>query len=191
MENITIKKKANLLFFVKSINNLNISQDGFTLIEMLIVLFIIGVLSAIIAPNWLGFINNRHLSIGQEQVYQAMRQAQSQAKNEKVSWHASFREQNNIVQWAVHPGTIHPSNASWNNLHENLRLDLETTLQQSNGVRRVQFDHFGTVKPPFGRITLSHKSGGKGKRCVFVSTILGTLRTSKENAKPKNGDYCY
>ncbi|MDM3849986.1 MAG: type II secretion system protein [Aphanizomenon gracile PMC627.10] len=167
---------------------------GFTLIEMIVVFLMIGILSAIAAPSWLGFINVHHLNIAQDQVYRAMREAQSQAKKEKLTYHASFREQNNILQWAVHAATIDPSNAQWNDLDASVKLDEdESTLDKlPNGVRRVPFDHLGTVKPPFGRITLSSKSGGKAKRCVFISTILGAMRTAKENPTPDSGNrYCY
>ena len=170
-----------------------IGQDtGFTIIEMMVVFLMIGILSAIAAPSWLAFIDIHHLNIAQDQVYRAMREAQSQAKKEKLTYHASFREQNNILQWAVHAATIDPSNAQWNDLDASVQLDTESTLQLSNGVRRVPFDHIGTVKPPFGRITLSSKSGGTAKRCVFISTILGAMRTAKENPTPDSGDrYCY
>jgi prepilin-type N-terminal cleavage/methylation domain-containing protein len=166
---------------------------GFTLIEMIVVFLMIGVLSAIAAPSWLAFINVHHLNVAQDQVYRAMREAQSQAKKEKLTYHASFREQNDIVQWAVHAATIDPSNAQWNDLDPSVKLDEdESTLDPlSNGVRRVPFDHLGTVKPPFGRITLSSKSGGTVKRCVFISTILGAMRTAKENPTPDSGKYCY
>jgi prepilin-type N-terminal cleavage/methylation domain-containing protein len=171
-------------------NNYN---SGFTLLEMTSVVLIIGVLSAIVAPGWLSFVNTRRLNIAQNVVYNAMRQAQSEAKKEKLTWQASFREQNGIVQWAVHPTSVNSSNANWNNLDSNIRLDDETTLQLSNGVRQIQFDYLGSVrKPPLGRITLSNKSGGTTKRCVFVSTILGAMRTAKEQDKANaNGDFCY
>ena len=161
----------------------NRSNSGFTFIETITALLMIGILSAIAAPSWFALIKTQHLNIAQDQVYRAMREAQSQAKKEKLTYHASFRTQNNILQWAVHPATIDPSNAKWNDLDASVQLDVvESTLQLSNGVRRVPFDHIGTVKPPFGRITLSSKSGGKAKRCVIVSTILGAMRTAKDNS---------
>ena len=169
----------------------NQDESGFTLIEMITSLLIIGIISAIAVPAGATLMKSRHLNVAQNQVYRAMREAQSQAKKEKLTYHASFREQNNIVQWAVHPATINPSNAQWNDLHTSVKLDEESTLQLSNGVRRVPFDHLGTVKPPLGRITLSSKSGGEAKRCVFVSTILGAMRTAKENPRPKDDKYCY
>jgi prepilin-type N-terminal cleavage/methylation domain-containing protein len=142
----------------------NQDESGFTLIEMITSLLIIGIISAIAVPTGATLMKSRHLNVAQ----------------------------NNIVQWAVHPATINPSNAQWNDLHTSVKLDEEeSTLQLSNGVIRVPFDHLGTVKPPLVRITLSSKSGGKAKRCVFISTILGAMRTAKENPRPDDGKYCY
>ena len=104
---------------------------------------------------------------------------------------ATPREQNSTVQWAVHPTTISPTNASWNNLDTNVRIDGETTLQQSGDVRKIQFNHIGHVNQ-LRRIIISSKNGGKAKRCVFsFSTILGAMRTSKEQSQAKSGKYCY
>ncbi|OUL37627.1 prepilin-type N-terminal cleavage/methylation domain-containing protein [Nostoc sp. T09] len=183
----------HLLYLLKLKNLFKNSQSsGFTLLELLAVILVISMLSAIAVPSWLTFVNIRRLNTAQDEVYRAMRQAQSQAKKEKLTWQTSFRENNGIVQWAIHPASVNPANANWNDLDANVRLHEETTLQQSNGVKRIQFDYMGSVdKPPLGRITLSSKHGGKAKRCVFVSTILGAMRTSKEQTTAEDGKYCY
>jgi len=170
----------------------NRSSSGFTILETLVIIVLIGILAALGIPNWITFVATRQLNTAQNEVYYAMRQAQRQATKEKSTWQASFREQNGIVQWAVHPATLNPSNANWNNLDGSVRLDAETTLQISNGVRQIKFDYRGNVKePPLGRIALSSKSGGKAKRCVIVSTILGAMRTAKEHTRADDGKYCY
>ena len=160
---------------------------------MLVVIVLVGILSAIALPSWLSFVNTRRLNTAQDQVYRAMRQAQSEAKKQKLTWQVSFREHNNIVQWTVHAASINSPIANWNDLDSNIVLDSETTLQQSNGVRQIQFDYAGNVtQPPLGRITLSSRYAGKAKRCVYVSTILGAMRTAKDRATTNpNGDYCY
>ena len=163
----------------------NRSNSGFTFIEMMTALLMIGILSAIAAPSWFALIKTQHLNIAQDQVYQAKREAQSQAKKEKVKYQASFRTQNNILQWAVHEekeSDLNNPMIKWNDLDDSVQLDPNSTLQLSNGVRRVRFDDIGGVIPPLGKITLSSKSGGTAKRCVIVSTILGAMRTAKDNS---------
>jgi prepilin-type N-terminal cleavage/methylation domain-containing protein len=186
---------------------LSSSTAGFTLLETITVVSIIGILSGIAAPNWLNFINRQRLNTGQSQVYQAMLQARSQAMLQKVTWQVSFRQaavgSQQVVQWSVHQANIIPAPNSWHNLDGNIRLDDETTLPNSKGVRRVRFNYYGcpvyqindecgqTSILSKGRLTLSAQKGGKTKRCVIVSTLLGALRTAKENPKKQDGKYCY
>ena len=176
----------------------NTCSSGYTVLEVLVVIVAVGILAAYSAPSWLAFIDNRRLNDASDKIYLALRHAQRQAQKTKTTWQFSLRvkENENIVQWAGHPETLNPDNTIWNSLDSNIVLDEETTLfkPKSSNVRRIQFDYRGSIKkPPLGRITLSSKHGGKTKRCVFVSTILGAIRTAKERDKPKKGtdDYCY
>lgn len=171
----------------------NSHSSGFSVIEILVVILALGTLSAIALPNWLGFVDVQRLNTAQNEVYRAMRDAQNQAKKHKLTWQVSFRQVNGIVQWAVHDATVNSAKANWNNLHSHIYLDEETTLKESNSIRQIQFNYKGNVtQPAFGRITLSSKYGGKAKRCVYISTILGAMRTAKErNRANRSGDFCY
>lgn len=42
-----------------------------------------------------------------------------------------------------------------------------------------------------GRIAIKHKNQDKPKRCVIISTLLGAMRTGKDQAKALDGKYCY
>ncbi len=72
----------------------------------------------------------------------------------------------------------------WNDLDDNVQLDPNSTLELDNGVRRVRFNDIGGLKSvsSLGKITLSSKSGGTARRCVIVSTILGAMRTAKDDS---------
>ncbi len=175
------------------------SSYGFTLIEMMITVFIIGILSAIVAPSWIGFVDARRLNTAQDQVYRAMREAQSNAKRDKSTWQASFREatvvfnqQNKVVtQWAVHPDGSTPAN--WNNLEDSIRI-VDTDINSSDpnlttlyfdsatNLYRIQFNYKGVPDGQWGKITLSTRNGGQAKSCVSVSTLLGAMKTAKDSA---------
>jgi hypothetical protein len=96
-----------------------------------------------------------------------------------------------VLQWVTHQEGTTPPDSFWNSLDPNVQLDPETTLRRVRGVWRVEFNHLGRVNGQLGRITLSGKSGGRAKRCVVVSTLLGTLRKASNRTTPRDGKYCY
>jgi prepilin-type N-terminal cleavage/methylation domain-containing protein len=184
------------------------STTGFTLFELLTVLSIIGILSVLIAPSWLSFLERHSLNTAQQQIHQAIREAQRKADQNQATWQASFREQSGVVQWAIHPaepGIFIPNNIIWHDLSRNVQIykekndkgKCETTLAQptpscpKTGPWRVQFNYKGNVNGQLGQITLVGKHGGKVKRCVYVSTLLGATRTGKEHPRSHNNKYCY
>ncbi|PSB29653.1 prepilin-type cleavage/methylation domain-containing protein [Stenomitos frigidus ULC18] len=164
---------------------------GFTLLETLIIVAIMGILFALMVPGWTSFTTAQRLNGGQEQVLLVMQDAQSRAKQSRVIWQASFQNPDGVVQWAIHPAGTTPATSLWSSLDAAIQMDAETTLQQSGLVRRVQFDHEGHVNGQLGRLTLSGKIGGKLKRCVIVSTLLGVIRTGRERTAMQDGKYCY
>jgi prepilin-type N-terminal cleavage/methylation domain-containing protein len=166
---------------------------GFTLQELLVVITVMGILAAIAAPSCLDLYNTFRVNAGRSQVHQIIRQAQREALRHHVSWQASFRDVNGTVQWAVHPVTTLPASANWQNLNAGVRIDVAaTTFVPSSGIYRTQFNHKGHANV-LGRLTLSTAtSGGKIKRCVVVSTLLGAVRDGRGHPRPdQNGRYCY
>lgn len=150
-----------------------------------------GVLAAIAAPSWIAFKDRQTLNTAQDAVFLAMRDAQTQALQTKGTWQASFRENQSVVQFAIHSAKADPNTAAWQSLDPAVRLDTETTLRESGGVRRIQFNYRGHVNGQLGRVTLSSKNGGTTKRCVITSTLLGALRKSREQSKSVGGKSCY
>ncbi len=174
------------------------SAPGYTLIEVLVVIAIVGILSAIAAPSWLAFTNRQRLNASHSSAYTAIRSAQSNAKRDKLMWQVSFRNTPDTAQWVVHPTppsgmtAAYWDNLPWQNFDANVRIvdDTEpqprTTLTKLSAVPepdvyRAQFNAKGEPNGlgEMGRITLTTRNGGR-KVCVIISTLLGKLRSESD-----------
>ncbi|HLO49841.1 MAG TPA: hypothetical protein VK211_15600 [Kamptonema sp.] len=175
-----------------------LSVAGFTIIEILIIILMLGIFSAIAAPSWLAFINNNNLRISQDRIYWAIRTAQSNAKRDKVEWQASFRQVGNVVQWAVHPANLSGgktlndfptsqfnslAQSTWYNLPQKIAIDsTKTTLTKvdtnnvkkssgtisSDTIYRALFNHKGC---PLMDIGQECGPGGLGKITLYQPDI--------------------
>jgi prepilin-type N-terminal cleavage/methylation domain-containing protein len=170
------------------------STIGFTLIEVLVVMAMIGILSAIAAPSWLGFANNQRLISAQSRAFSNLRLAQSSAKRNQTIWQASFRNMPDVAQYAIHPeipSTIDENywnSLSWQNFDSSIMIDDDsTTFKKLSGssmpadVYRVLFKSQGSVNGQLGKITFVTRNSDR-KKCVIISTLLGAMRLAENNA---------
>ncbi|WP_370587979.1 Tfp pilus assembly protein FimT/FimU [Trichocoleus sp. FACHB-591] len=168
------------------------SNRGFTVLELLVTIAMVAIVSAIAAPSWLAFINNQSLIATQDQVQRSLHDAKRSAKQNKATWQVSFREPNGTGQWVVHPRSANIHTLSWRNFDSRVNIDEnETTFLESGGVWRIQFNYRGHVNGQLGRLTLVLRQGGKAKRCVITSTLIGAIRTAKERPTQQDGKFCY
>jgi prepilin-type N-terminal cleavage/methylation domain-containing protein len=166
---------------------------GFTLVETLVVAVAIGVLAASAVPGWSAFWQRQKLTVVQGQVYDILRQAQATAKLKHLKQQVSFRNQGDQIEWVIHPTTVNPTTLiTWQRLEPGVQVDSESRPQPASGIYRIQFNHQGDVNGSLGRITVSMVNTPLPKRCVFISTLLGAMRTGESRAKPdSNGMWCY
>lgn len=147
------------------------TAQGFTLLEVLIVVFIIGILAAIGGPSWITMVNNSRLSKAQDAIALAVRDAQRQALVNKTTRQVTVKQDNptSKVQWAVHPDETDPT--LWQNIEEDrLIIDPSSTTISFND--RGETENTGTM-------LISLQNGGGQKRCVIVQTLLGTVRKAQ------------
>lgn len=160
-------KLSNPVLAVKprQFSQLSHSTSGFTLLEVLVAVIIIGILSAIATPSWLAFVNRQRINKANDSILLALQDAQRKAKKRKLSYSVSFQTANQIPQIAVYPG-ITPIN--WQNLGADLDIKsgqilLGTNLINNNTTsntvnygaafnsrqpQTITFDYQGTLELP-------------------------------------------
>lgn len=168
-------------------------DGGFTLIELIVTVLVLGILASIAAPSWLAFINNQRVRTVNDRVLQSLRSAQSEAKRTKRDVTITFNtpatdpptvkfdpplatggsEQKLNAGGEIKPGTI--------SLLTNATTPVDTNVLANS----IVFDYQGNVKkfPATGRFvvtvnpSISPNTGAK--KCVIVETIIGGMRTDE------------
>jgi prepilin-type N-terminal cleavage/methylation domain-containing protein len=156
---------------------------GFTLIEILVTIVIIGIMSAIIAPSWLGFLRQQELNTSQNRLFTAFKRAQSLAKKEQTEYQITFRTTaDEQVQYAIHNSLALPSpptaanlnSLPWETLNDSVYIPNSSsgrkddsgigyiTFQSAGSgttkIWRMQFDAKGNISDRLGRVILQHKA---------------------------------
>jgi len=179
-------------------NHSNRSIAGFTLIEVLVIIIIVGILFAIAAPSWVGFLNRQRITTARDQTFELLRSAQAEAKRTKVSRAIAF--DNTADQRArviivpvvndLSTPTIDPSDGRWQVLGNGdiksraIKISGRPDKGTETNSGTIIFDTYGNVSPNVGAapytITIQAATTVSPKRCVRVTTLLGAMLPAED-----------
>lgn len=144
------------------------SNSGFTLIEMLITIIVIGVIAAIAAPNFLGLLNRNRVNQAQRQVEGALKEAQRQAM--RIGKQCSI-DINTTSKTILNPTTAGITGCLLSNRNlNNVDLASNTTTVTFSGKGNIT-----GATPPV--LVVSIPNNANQQKCVVIDSLLGSLRS--------------
>jgi len=128
----TLDLAKSTLILARSISQPESEDAGFSLIEMIAVVLMIGILAAIAAPSWTAFLTRQSLNKANDAVLSTIQDAQQKAKSFKQNYSVSFRTSNSVLQSAVYPTSLASGSIVWQNLGSTLNIPAGSILLGSN-----------------------------------------------------------
>ncbi|QKQ73649.1 Tfp pilus assembly protein FimT/FimU [Nostoc sp. TCL240-02] len=173
---------------------------GFSLLELIVVMVMIGILSAIAAPGWLAFVNRQQVNKANDAVLAALREAQREAKNKKLSYSVSFQKNSTTqnVEVAIYRTDIGIS--TWKSLGTDIGVSSNKFLLGGNlagqniastttnspvsyplsASAKITFDYMGALTLPnnFGTVAAGTEAPGLKIVVAVPSSTNSTLPSS-------------
>ena len=200
MGNLTFKLFHNRMCNQNIKKRLHSQQDaGFSLIEVLTVVVMIGVLSAIATPSWFAFVNRQKVNKANDAVLAALQEAQREAKNKKLSYTVSFQKNPTTQNVEVAVYNTNTGSPTWKPLGADIgvssnilllgaNLSGENTANStvsyppSSTPTKITFDYMGalTLPPPNFGTPIAPSTEPPGLKIVVAlpSSTNSTLASS-------------
>ena len=145
---------------------------------------VIGVLTAVAAPSWVGFNNRQRINSTRDEIVQAIRTTQSNARLKRRGHTITFKPNaaSGIPELDLEGLPVVLGNG---NLKANM-VDMTVTDGANNAVTSLEFIQDGSISTDVAlpiKIVVSPSNSGT-KRCIFVESLLGSVRSEANNDCP-------
>ena len=164
-------------------------NTGFTLIESLIVIFLVGILAAIAAPSFFSWVRNKEVDEVMVQIVGALKEAQSEALRTGNRCMVTITAQEVRAMTLPSPGEncLPTGNRGFSNSTPNLQLfttisNVPAEPASPDVDRRLIFTHKKTT-PNDGIVVIAQPDASR-QRCIVVSAGLGLIRTGFYQGNP-------
>jgi len=145
-------------------------EDGYSLIEMLVVVVMVGILALIAAPSWNGLINGRRAATVRDEISQALRLTQDQAQRQRTA--QTFV----LTTPAIGAPTVSVAGGAPKALANNVPLSLLTVTANPAAPLTLRYTEQGVLAGTTATPTQITVVVGTARRCLIVENLLGTLR---------------
>ena len=152
------------------------SDKGFTIIELMIIVLILGIFASIAAPSWLAFINRQRVRTVNDRVFQSLRLAQSEAKRTKRDITVTFNYDPNATP-VVDPPTVKftPPLATSGNMQKLANGDMVQRLDEGGEIKprtiALAFNKPDPTNPKTSSIVFDYQGNLTAGTTPFVVTV--------------------
>ncbi|MEA5466011.1 pilus assembly FimT family protein [Leptothoe sp. PORK10 BA2] len=153
------------------------STAGFSLLEMLVVIIMVGILGAMAAPGWLGYMNRQRVNRARSDLAQIIQTAQSDAQQKNVTRVIRFSGAAGVSADPILQ--VNSTTGVTTGLERSVGGEQNGSITLTANAQEFIFNYKGEATPAnpadFPYIVSVASELSQTPKCIIVATILGGI----------------